>query len=714
MASQVPYTGVPSVSPDLRPTPSVQVNAPLAAFGGATAEATERAGKTGEAVGNELYGRAIALQELDRQAAAANAVANFTDKVGDLDVQYRSKEGKTAVDAYPKYKADLDNIRQDIGASLGDPYSQRVYLQESRNIQSRAVIGAGIHAGDQFKKYQIGTAQATMDSGRKSVASNPEDEDLYQQQLKVNSSKADDLQQLHGWTDEQRDDAKTKANSSLVFDRVQALARTNPIAAQKTLDEAVKAGNIDGESAGKVGEFVRNHKINVTSRVESASLLSGEGYHFGEGKVSTDRLYDAITKNEGSGNYDPPHPDVTHTVNGQKITEHALGIGGVMQSNLQPWLKEAGMPAMSEQAFINDHAAQDKLVKFKLAQYQDETGSANKAALKWFTGNPNADLTASDGGSTAAQYLQRLNSHLARSASPSDLDSISQKRAGELLPDDSEFQLHFQYHVQADHSRATQLLKAEEFDRRDLIDKAIMPQKDGKLITSIDQIEDPSVHDAINKLSGPDRLKLEKTISDNAKRQYEVTDENNKEYYQWIGRLTDKSLPQEEREKALFDADFAGMAQPADRKQHLIDLRSKLYADTQKNPAVDAAMRQLTPLLNSAGIDKKHNDEDYYQFRGTLFELMNSQIESTGKPYKLDEINKIGARLLREQVLQPHWYGDTKGPQFKSDVPDLEKAKIIQSHRDNGDPDPDEKTIQQIYAAHHYNDMYAKKKEVVR
>ena len=51
-----------------------------------------------------------------------------------------------------------------------------------------------------------------------------------------------------------------------------------------------------------------------------------------------------------------------------------------MQGNLQPWLKEAGMPAMSEQEFINDHAAQDKLAGFKLAQYQDETGSANEAA----------------------------------------------------------------------------------------------------------------------------------------------------------------------------------------------------------------------------------------------------------------------------------------------------------------------------------------------
>ena len=244
-----------------------------------------------------------------------------------------------------------------------------------------------------------------------------------------------------------------------------------------------------------------------------------------------------------------------------------------------------------------------------------------------------------------------------------------------------------------------------------MIDRAILPDKDGKLVTSIDQIQDPATRDAINHLSGPDRLKLEKTISANAKQQYEVTDENNKEYHAWVGRLTDPSLPAEEREKALFDADFAGMAQPADRKQHLIDLRTKLYNNTQKNPAVDAAMRQLTPLLNSAGIDKKHNDEDYYQFRGTLFQLMNEQIQNEGRPYKLDEINKIGSRLLREQVLQPGWLWDSKGPAFKASVPETEKAKIIRAHTDNDLPEPDEKTIQQIYAAHHYSEMYAKRAE---
>ncbi len=705
--AQVPYTGVPQVQPNLAPTPTEHIDAPLAAFGGAVAAATERAGRTGQEVGNELYSRAIAMQELDRQAAAANAVANFTDKVGDLDVQYRSKEGKAAVDGYPQYKEDIDKIRQDIGSNLGDPYSQRVYLQESRNIQSRAVIGAGIHAGDQFKKYQIGTAQAVIDSGRKSVASNPEDDDLYNQQLKTNATKADDLQALHGWTKEQRDDFETKANSGLVFDRAQALARSDPVQARKILDAAVKDGKITGEDAGRAGDFIRNHNINVTSRVQSSAMLNGEGYHFGEGKVSVDRLYDAITKNEGGGNYDPPHPNVTHIVNGQKITEHALGIGGVMQSNLQPWLKEAGMPAMSEDEFIHDHAAQDQLVKFKLNQYQDQTGSANKAALKWFTGNPNADLSASDGGSTAGQYLQRLNSHLARNASSSDLDAISSKRANELIPNDSEFQLHFQYHVQAEHSKAKQLFNQEENDRRNTIAGAIAPGPDGKLVTSIDEVKDPAVHDAWNKLSDQDRAKYSRVLAQNAKGDYAATPQNQADFRQWWGRINDPQASDDDRKKAL-DQEFATMPMPWSDRKMLMEGQKKLFANAQKNPALGHAMEVLGPMLSDAGINKK-NAEDYYQFLGTLHTVMQQKIEDEGKLPKDEDIKTIGAGLLRQQTVKG-WLWDSKEPAYKSEVPEDERPKIIARYQSAKGFPPTDKEIQQIYAAAVYNQFYTKQK----
>ena len=705
--AQVPYTGVPQVQPNLAPTPTEHIDAPLAAFGGAVAAATERAGRTGQEVGNELYSRAIAMQELDRQAAAANAVANFTDKVGDRDVQYRSLEGKAAVDGYPQYKEDIDKIRQDIGSNLGDPYSQRVYLQESRNIQSRAVIGAGIHAGDQFKKYQIGTAQAVIDSGRKSVASNPEDDDLYNQQLKTNATKADDLQALHGWTKEQRDDFETKANSGLVFDRAQALARSDPVQARKILDAAVKDGKITGEDAGRAGDFIRNHNINVTSRVQSSAMLNGEGYHFGEGKVSVDRLYDAITKNEGGGNYDPPHPNVTHIVNGQKITEHALGIGGVMQSNLQPWLKEAGMPAMSEDEFIHDHAAQDQLVKFKLNQYQDQTGSANKAALKWFTGNPNADLSASDGGSTAGQYLQRLNSHLARNASSSDLDAISSKRANELIPNDSEFQLHFQYHVQAEHSKAKQLFNQEENDRRNTIAGAIAPGPDGKLVTSIDEVKDPAVHDAWNKLSDQDRAKYSRVLAQNAKGDYAATPQNQADFRQWWGRINDPQASDDDRKKAL-DQEFATMPMPWSDRKMLMEGQKKLFANTQKNPALGHAMEVLGPMLSDAGINKK-NAEDYYQFLGTLHTVMQQKIEDEGKLPKDEDIKTIGAGLLRQQTVKG-WLWDSKEPAYKSEVPEDERPKIIARYQSAKGFPPTDKEIQQIYAAAVYNQFYTKQK----
>ena len=53
---------------------------PLAAFGGLTADATSKLGQTADQVGNELYQRAIALQEFNEQVKADQASSDVFEK----------------------------------------------------------------------------------------------------------------------------------------------------------------------------------------------------------------------------------------------------------------------------------------------------------------------------------------------------------------------------------------------------------------------------------------------------------------------------------------------------------------------------------------------------------------------------------------------------------------------------------------------------------
>ena len=109
MAMEVPYSGAPSVAPENNSTPYLNINVPAAAFGADTARAIQGVGGKLEHVGEELFNRAVAMQQLEEAANANAGVAATSTRYGDLMVGFRSKEGKNASDALPQFQKDLDH-----------------------------------------------------------------------------------------------------------------------------------------------------------------------------------------------------------------------------------------------------------------------------------------------------------------------------------------------------------------------------------------------------------------------------------------------------------------------------------------------------------------------------------------------------------------------------------------------------------------------------
>ena len=196
MSSQVPYTGVPSVQPSFDATPSVSSNIPMDAFGAGVANAVGHIGKAVEGAGNEIWARATAMQQLNEQANAANAVAEFTTAMGEKYAAYSSLSGKAAVDGYKPYIEDLNATREAIGQKLNSPYAQKVYLQESRSIQARSVFSAAAHSGREGKNYAIGSAQSLIDARQNAAALAPQDEESYKASLEQNAKDAQHLGEL--------------------------------------------------------------------------------------------------------------------------------------------------------------------------------------------------------------------------------------------------------------------------------------------------------------------------------------------------------------------------------------------------------------------------------------------------------------------------------------------------------------------------------------
>ena len=709
MSSQVPYTGVPSVQPSFDATPSMQSNVPMEAFGTGVAQAVGHLGRAVEGAGNEIWARATAMQQLNEQANAANAVAEFTTAMGEKYAAYSSLSGKAAVDGYKPYIEDLNSTREAIGQKLNSPYAQKVYLQESRSIQARSVFSAAAHSGREGKNYAIGSTQSLIDARSNAAALAPQDEDSYKASLQQNAKDAQRLGDLHGWDAQTTKNYESQMNSKMTMGRIQGLAKSDVPAAQKLLDAAVKAGNITGDDLGRAQTYIRGQRLSVATRQEAARAVAGDNTSFGAQKVPIDQLVSAVGDIEAN-DYGTLHRSVTHEVNGKTITEHALGKYGIMQSNLQPWLKEAGMPAMTEQEFLNNPRAQDQLAKFKLNQYQEKYGSANEALKRW-RGLADKDLAS---GETSNTYLRKANAAMFRNASADQIANAGRARSKELFGDDAEAADAMEQSFITRHSRQKAIDREDMQENIDTIENAIVPAKDGKLVTSIEDIQDPKVQSAWDALPIRMQNRYRQLLSRNAKNDYTETPENQNEYRKWLGRLTDPMASPEERRDAM-NQEFAFMNLPANQRQQLNMLKRAMWKSDNKaqNPALNHAMSVSNDILRQAGIDRSKTKDDYDLIRGTMFTILQ-QRAADGNPVKNDqEYREITSGLVRQVNQTKIWgtlWGGTQA--FKVEVPKDDRQKIIEGYMQKYDREPKDKEIQEIYNAKMYNQLYNKAKKM--
>jgi hypothetical protein len=696
---QVPYTGAQSVEPNYPATPNVHPNASPEAFGAATAVASQRFGVSLEKAADSIFARAYSMQELDQQTAAMNAVSAATEKADARLIDYRSQLGLAAKNGYEPFVKDLNGIIAEGGAGLESDVAKKIYQDQMRYLHTHTLSTAGSHAATEFKHYAIGTEQATAENARKIVTMLPDEDQVFDDYVIGTSKQAKSMGALNGWSEAQEQQWHNKETARTVYDRATLVARTDPQRADKILQDATERGLIDGESAGKASEFIRNQRNHTMTRVESGKLLSGEGGHFGTVKVGVDRLYNAIVGVESSGNQRAVTA-VTHK-NGTK--DRALGLGQVLESNLAPWLAEAGMPKMTADEYLNDREAQVKLIKFKLDQYQNQYGSANEAARHW-RGLAFKDST---NGETEPQYLARFNQKLGKLATSAEIETVADDRAKALAPGDTEFHYNFRDRVVAEHAKDRRIEFETDFTNRNIVQAALGAAADGKLPTSIDEISDPAVKTAWDALPEHLQTKYNGVMAQNAKKEYDYTAANQAEYKAWVGKLTDGRASEEDRRAAL-DADFLSMKLPMDQRQQLIRLQQKAFKSTAANPKLEHAMSVVASQLFDANVTRKADEEAYWQFRGELHEIL-IQRQEEGKYPDDKEIKEIGATLLRQTVIKPGWLWDTKGPAFQIDVPDPEVKKITQVYLDSKGREPTEKEIQQIYAVNQFNQFYAKK-----
>lgn len=689
---QVPFSGAPTVTPSLSPTPRYTADTPPAAFGVNVANAIQTLGKTADGVGNEIFARGVAMQDLYNHSEAQDADAAYMQKAGELHADFSAKEGKDAVDAYPKYIQDLQQARSDIRDGLSNGMAQKLFDSQSLSTMGRTIFNGAGHAAVENKRYAIGASQARVNAMSDQALSQPSD-DHFQDMVQDTEDEIRAQGQLKGLAPEAVDEAVAQQTSKLWGQRISGLARTQPLAAQKMLDAAVKEGDVRGEDIAKLTNLVQSANHTVGARMISHQVNTGADNRWGAGIVDIKSAANAIGTFESGNNYGSIGVQTSHG--------RALGKYQVTEENLPEFLVKAGLPPMTANEFLANHSAQDQVFSAVFGGYMKQTGNFNDAASMWFSGKPVAQAggVKDANGTSVPAYVSQTNAILAKNATLAQKTDMGQRIAAEQAPDDPLMQDYVRDRIAADYNKQLAVRRDDEFANRQVIETALMGGQSGKLPTTVEELTaDPQAAQAWASLEPQTQRRYLGVLARQAKGDHNWNDQSLREYQILKGEAqTDPA--------AFLDRDVLDNDLPNSAKRELINLQGKIKQAPQGDPRVGRALGILAPDMQAAGITKKDPD-DYKQFVGVLADQLQQFAEDNKRPPKVEEVKTIGARLMQAQT-QKGWLWNSQSPTWQVPVPRDEADKI------KSDPQwsklgitPTDAQIQRIYTRKLYQELY--------
>lgn len=236
---QVPYNPVPQQGLSPQPIPELRADAPADAFGSGIGVGLSAIGREVQQFGDEVFRRAMAMQQLNNEAEAREAETEYILKTGELHAEYNSLQGRAAVDAYPAYQQNLKALREEIREKMSNPMSRRMYDSATRTTMARTIFNGASHAASQNRQWVSGTLQGNIDIKVKAVEDDPNNDKLFQNTVREVRQATRELAELKGYdaASPATRAAELEATSKLWSQRIIGLSRTKPLEAARLLDE---------------------------------------------------------------------------------------------------------------------------------------------------------------------------------------------------------------------------------------------------------------------------------------------------------------------------------------------------------------------------------------------------------------------------------------------------------------------------------------------
>jgi hypothetical protein len=250
--ARVLYTAAPPAPAEVPGGPSAipgggyqRIQSSPEAFGGLIGQAEQRLGAGVEQGGTQVWDAYRQQQELYNTTVANDQTNKYQDATTKLlfgdpstgDTGFYGKSGQAAMDAGPAVRQQLLQQREQLGAGL-NPRAKIAFDADTRRLQAYMLSDVGRHLDQAQKVYQHATNQATIDLSVQNAALNFNNDSAFVHSLAdaraAASRQARDAGAPEGSEIER--DLTLQATSRVVQGRVEALAKTDPIAASKLID----------------------------------------------------------------------------------------------------------------------------------------------------------------------------------------------------------------------------------------------------------------------------------------------------------------------------------------------------------------------------------------------------------------------------------------------------------------------------------------------
>lgn len=691
------------------PTPSLDVHAFPDAFGVNIGHAIEGMGGAISKDGDEIWNRAIALQNLKNETEARESTNKAAQEIGQRYATYGATEGSSAVNGQEGFYKDVSDIKQKYRDGLSNDAARKLYDNESATYLRSAIISGAHHSATELRKWTSKTGAAQRDNWNNEVLQEPNNEQLYNQRMADIENNIRNDPNIADYGEEQTQREIGNARSYLAAHRITGMARTDPVRAKEMLDDAIAKHLLKGgQTMETVTTFVNNHLNSQGSRGIGDAISAGWAPYMKQSEIDRSvGVADPLVRVIKQAQRD--HPEIQFTIGGQ---------GGKRTQGEQDALFAQGRTApgpIVTWTRDSDHLRGTAIDLEPLKGSSDQVRTAMQEASDKLGIPLQPSLGAKDPGHFALPKDYNIAS--APKEVPEPLESQVRRAeawTGEKYADNAQMRDITVSRVRSKFNLAQSEKRDADYTNTNTINGALAgAYGGGKLPTNEEELRalDPNVAAAWDNLDETHRKKVYTDMAKIAKGDIGATADGLRQYRRLKGMAEG-----DDGERAEFlNNDMINEKMPMAWRKELVNLQGRKMKEASADPAVTKAMQNVNPIFGPVLVNEKDADERKNmasEFRGAMQDQMQEYLQTNKKPMPLDDQKKAAQRLVQERIYDKGTFWDSKAPFFHVPVPDADFKAIAARPEWNSvgitpdDSDQFKRMVQRVYVRELYNRLY--------